>query len=145
MPLAPQLFVADHHAAVAYAKALDAGRTPPNVLESYAVPDVTDLDLEILGELAVRKVHATGTECALGMVDVELDSLLVIPEGLDEVFAELKDLEDPEELAELAAEWAGTEEMSTTADVTESMVRRISELAAAAGADERLALYFWSE
>lgn len=145
MTIAPQLFVANHHDAVAYAKALDAGKTPPNVLESFAVPEVTDLDVEILGELAVATVHATGTKCTLSMVDIELDSLSVVPEGLATVFAELDRLEDQDEVSELAARWAATEEMASTPDVTEPILRRIAHLAKVAEADDLLDLYFWSE
>ncbi|MCY0905505.1 hypothetical protein [Arthrobacter sp. H14-L1] len=140
-----EFFIADHRSAVAHAKALDARTAPPTQLARLEVPDLTDLDVEILAELAVKTVHATGTECELGLVDIELDTLLVVPEALTAVFAELKDLEDQEEVAALAADWARTEEMATTAEVTEPLVRALSELASKADEDAMINLYFWAE
>ncbi|MDJ0357578.1 hypothetical protein [Paenarthrobacter sp. PH39-S1] len=140
-----EFFIADHRSAVAHAHALDAGKTPPTQLSRLEVPDLTDLDVEILAELAVKAVHATGTDCELGLVDIELDTLFVVPEAVAVVFAELKDLEDQDDVTALAAAWAQTEEMSTTADVTEPVVRALSELASGADEDAMISLYFWSE
>lgn len=144
MSTVSEFFVANHRDAVAHARALEAESGQAAGLPRLSAPDVTDLDVEILGELAAKTVHARGTDCTLGMVDVELDPLFVVPGPLTAVFAELKDLEDQEEVVELAQQWAGTEEMSTTAQVTEPLVRGISELAAAAETDTKLNLYFWN-
>lgn len=144
MSISAQLFVANHHDAVAYAAALDSGHSAKAPQVSTDVPTLTDLDLEVLGEHAVKTVHATGTECELAMVDIELDSLLEVPAGLVAVFAELKDLEDQEDVTQLAADWAATEEMSSSVEETEPLVRMISELASAAQQGDGLGLYFYS-
>jgi hypothetical protein len=137
-----EFFVTDHRQAVAYAAALEAGKSASAAFERLPAPAVTDLDVEILGELAARTVHAGGVDCTLGMVDVALDSLFVIPEPLTVVFAELKDLEDQEEVTNLAEQWAGTEEMSTNTAVTEPLVRSLAELASQVDEDGTNNLYF---
>ncbi|GAA1050127.1 hypothetical protein [Arthrobacter russicus] len=135
-----QLFIATHHEASRYAR--DGGPKPKQLLD---LGEATDLDLEVLGELAVKTVHATGTETALGMVDVDLDHLMVLPDALAEVLAELPTLEDQEEVSELAAAWAATEEFATTPAVAEPLLRSIASMAGqvvAADEDARLALYY---
>lgn len=135
-----QLFIATHHEASRFARG--NGSAPKNLID---LGEATDLDLEVLGELAVKTVHATGTETALGMVDVDLDQLMVLPDGLVEVFAELPTLDDQEEVTELAAAWAATEELASTVEVAEPLLRSIAGLAAqviAADEDARLALYY---
>jgi hypothetical protein len=144
VPAVSEFFVADHRGAIAHAGALASGQSPAAGIPRLAAPDITDLDVEILGEIAAKAVHAGGTDCALGMVDIELDALFVVPGPLATVFAELKDLEDQEDVTALAQQWAGTEEMSTTVAVTEPLVRGLSELAAAADQDTALNLYFWN-
>ncbi|MDQ6754304.1 MAG: hypothetical protein M3017_13090 [Actinomycetota bacterium] len=144
MPAVSEFFVANHRDAVAHAGALESGSGRTADVPRLPVPDITDLDVEILGAIAAKAVHAGGIDCALGMVDVELDPLFVVPGPLAAVFAELKDLEDQEDVTAVAEEWAETEEMSTTADVTEPLVRGLSGLAAVADQDTALNLYFWN-
>jgi hypothetical protein len=139
-----EFFVTDHRQAVAYAAALEAGKPAAAAFDRLPAPAVTDLDVEILGELAARTVHAGGVDCTLGMVDVALDSLFVLPEPLTVVLAELKDLEDQEEVSDLAEQWAQTEEMSSTAAVTEPLLRSLAELASQVDEDGMVNLYFRS-
>jgi hypothetical protein len=144
VPAFSEFFVADHRSAVRYATALEAGESPSVDLPRLAAPEVTDLDVEVLGELAAATVHAGGTDCALGMVDVELEELYVIPEPLAAVFAELKDLEDQEDVSALAASWAHSEEMSSSPASTEPLVRALSELASLVDEEGVRNLYFWN-
>lgn len=135
-----QFFIATHHEASRYAR--DGGPKPKKLMD---LGEATDLDLEILGALAVKTVHATGTETALGMVDVDLDQLMVLPDALVEVFAELPGLEDQEDVTDLAKSWAATEELATTVEVAEPLVRSIAAMAVEvikADEDARLALYY---
>lgn len=135
-----QLFIADHRQASNFARA--KGAQPSELIEFGAVGD---LELEILAGLAAKKVHATGVAPELGMVDVDLDQLLVVPDAVTEVFAELLNLEDPEDLNEVVAEWAATEEFEESPEVADRLVRQIAGFAAkitAAEEDSRLALYF---
>ncbi|WP_427018343.1 hypothetical protein ACQCSX_07250 [Pseudarthrobacter sp. P1] len=139
-----EFFVTDHHTAVARAKSLDAGKAPSADVPVLPVPGLSDFEIEVLGELAAKTVHATGISAELGMVDIELDSLFVVPEALAEIFAELVDLEDPEELPELAAAWAAAEEMESTPEVTEPLVRALAALAGTVDEGARTHLYFYS-
>lgn len=135
-----QLFIADHRQASNYARSQG---TQPTELIDFG--DVTDLELEILADLAAKKVHATGIKPELGMVDVDLDQLLVVPDAVTEVFAELLNLEDPEGLDELIAEWAATEEFEESPETADRLVRQIAQYSSkivAADEDARLALYF---
>lgn len=139
-----EFFVTDHHTAVARAKSLDAGKSPSSNVPVLPVPGLSDFEIEVLGELAAKTVHATGISAELGMVDIELDSLFVVPEALTEIFAELADLEDPEELVDLAAAWAAAEEMESTPEVTEPLVRALAALAGTPDEATRTHLYFYS-
>ncbi|MCB8794021.1 hypothetical protein LJD39_26220, partial [Escherichia coli] len=68
-----------------------------------------------------------------------------LPDALAEVLAELPTLEDQEEVSELAAAWAATEEFATTPAVAEPLLRSIASMAGqvvAADEDARLALYY---
>lgn len=135
-----QLFIADHQQASRYAR---SGQGAPAELLDFG--DVSDLELEVLAELAAKTVHTTGIEYELGMVDVDLDQLLVVPDAVTEVFAELPGLEDPEELKDLVAAWANSEEFDGTLELAEALVNQLAALAVkvvAAAEDSRLALYF---
>ncbi|WP_052663656.1 hypothetical protein [Psychromicrobium lacuslunae] len=135
-----QLFIADHRQASNYARS--QGAQPAELID---FGDVTDLELEILAELAAKKVHATGVKPELGMVDVDLDQLLVVPDAVTEVFAELLNLEDPEGLDELITEWADSEEFEEPRQTADRLVKQVASFAAkiaAADEDSRLALYF---
>lgn len=148
MALYSEFFIADHHQAVARAKAREAGKSPKVDLPVLPTPGLSDFEIEVLGELAVKKVHATGVAAELSLVDIELDNLFAVPDALLEVFSELNAAEDPEEVPELAAEWAASEEMESTPEVTEPLLRQLAAMAASAvvAADEnpKMGLFFFS-
>lgn len=137
-----QLFVASYHQASAYARG--KGAAPQSSLN---LGELSDLELEVLGELAIKKVHATGVETTLSMVDVDLDTLLAFPDGLTEVFAELSTLEEPDAAVELAQEWAHSEEFDEDPATASRLLDRISEMALdvhRAPEDSRLGIYYLS-
>ncbi|WP_125613512.1 hypothetical protein [Specibacter cremeus] len=148
MPNYSEFFIADHHVAVARAKARDAGTSPSVDVPVLPTPGLSDLEIEVLGELAARKVHATGVRAELNMVDIALDSLYAVPDALVEVFAELATAEEPETIPELAAEWARDDVMESAPEVTEPLVRQLASMAATVHAeaenDTRLGLFFYS-
>lgn len=148
MPSYSEFFIADHHGAVARAKARDAGRPAPAGVPVLPTPGLGDLEIEVLGELAVATVHATGVSAELSMVDIELDSLYAVPDALLEVFAELSAPEDPEDVLDLAAAWAAAEEVESTPAVTEPLLRQLTAMAATvqqdAENDGRLGLFFYA-
>lgn len=143
-----EFFIADHHQAVARAKARQSGKPPAIDVPVLPTPGLSDFEIEVLGELAVKKVHATGVAAELSLVDIELDTLFAVPDALLEVFAELDGLEDQEEVSELATEWAAAEEMESTPEVTEPLVRALAAMsvAAAKAAEEnaKMSLFFYS-
>ncbi len=143
-----EFFIADHHQAVARAKARMAGKSPAVDVPVLPTPGLSDFEIEVLGEHSVRKVHATGVAAELSLVDVELDNLFAVPDALLEVFAELDAPEDPEVVAELAAEWAAAEEMESTPEVTEPLLRALTAMAvatvAAAENDAKMGLFFYN-
>ncbi|MGO4383495.1 hypothetical protein [Specibacter sp. RAF43] len=143
-----EFFIADHHQAVARAKAREAG-TPPRIdVPVLPTPGLGDFEIEVLGALAVKKVHATGVGAELSLVDIELDTLYAVPDALLEVFAELNAPEDPEDVTELAAEWAAAEEMESTTEITGPLLRQLAAMSATvlkeAENDSRLGLFFFS-
>ncbi|WP_062006988.1 MULTISPECIES: hypothetical protein [Arthrobacter] len=148
MALYSEFFIADHHQAVARAKAREGGKSPAIDVPVLPTPGLSDFEIEVLGELAVRKVHATGVGAELSLVDIELDTLFAMPDALLEVFAELNDPEDPEDVVDLAAEWAAAEEMESTPEVTEPLLRALTAMAAAAlkaaEGNPRMSLFFFS-
>ncbi len=148
MALYSEFFIADHHQAVARAKARGAGKSPAVDVPVLPVPGLSDLEIEVLGELAVKKVHATGVGATLSLVDIELDTLYAVPDALLEVFAELNAPEDPEDVVELAAEWAAAEEMESTPGLTLPLLHALAAMAvsavAAAEDNAKMGLFFFS-
>lgn len=143
-----EFFIADHHQAVARAKARTGGKSPAVDVPVLPTPGLSDFEIEVLAELAVKKVHATGVATELSLVDIELDDLFAVPDALLEVFAELNAPEDPEEVTQLAAEWAAAEEMESTPDVTDPLLRALAAMAASALAaaedNPKMGLFFYS-
>jgi hypothetical protein len=143
-----EFFIADHHQAVARAKAREAGKSPAVDVPVLPTPGLSDFEIEVLGELAVKKVHATGVAAELSLVDIELDTLFAVPDALLEVFVELNAPEDPEDVVDLAAEWAAAEEMESSPEVTEPLLRALTAMAVAATAaaegNAKMGLFFFS-
>lgn len=148
MALYSEFFIADHHQAVARAKAREAGKSPAVDVPVLPTPGLGDLEIEVLGELAVKKVHATGVGAELSLVDIELDTLYAVPDALLEVFAELDSPEEPDDVVELAAAWAAAEEVESTPEVTEPLLRALTAMAVAAVAaaedNAKMGLFFFS-
>lgn len=143
-----EFFIADHHQAVARAKARQAGKSPAMDVPVLPTPGLSDFEFEVLGEFAVNKVHATGVAAELSLVDIELDNLFAVPDALLEIFAELNAPEDPEDIVDLAAQWAQAEEMESTAAVTEPLLRALTGMAVAAMSaaedNAKMGLFFYS-
>ena len=148
MAIYSEFFIADHHQAVARAKAREAGKSPAIDVPVLPTPGLSDFEIEVLGELAVKKVHATGVAAELSLVDIELDTLFAVPDALLEVFAELNAPEDPEDVTDLAAEWAAAEEMESTPAVTDPLLRALTAMSAsaleAAAENPKMGLFFFS-
>ncbi|WP_054011640.1 hypothetical protein [Arthrobacter sp. ERGS1:01] len=148
MAIYSEFFIADHHQAVARAKAREAGKSPAIDVPVLPTPGLSDFEIEVLGELAVKKVHATGVAAELSLVDIELDTLFAVPDALLEVFAELNAPEDPEDVTDLAAEWAAAEEMESTPAVTDPLLRALTAMSAsaleAAADNPKMGLFFFS-
>lgn len=143
-----EFFMADHHQAVARAKARLGGTSPSIDVPVLPTPGLSDFEIEVLGELAVKKVHATGVGAELSLVDIELDTLFAVPDALLEVFAEFNQPEDPEIVSELATEWAQSEEMESSTEITLPLLTHLASMAAqtvvAAEDNAKLGLFFFS-
>lgn len=140
-----EIFVATHDEALKRAAALErgAGVAGPAV----RIPEITDFEVEQLGDLAGSAVHAAGADYELAMVDVTSDSLLGVPAAMVRALAELLSYESEGEgdvLEEVADKWAGQEDMPFGSEEARIYVRQLAELAAAAEGAERSELYVWS-
>jgi hypothetical protein len=146
-----EIFIATHDVAVRRAAALDASAAGSTAADLPDAPHaringITDLEVEILGALAGKAVHAD-EEAGLDLADVSSDSLMVVPESMVRSLAELltRTGDDGESLIpDVAAAWASEEDMPFVGDEAEEMVRRIAELASSVPEDDRQELYVWS-
>ena len=151
-----EIFVATHDVAVRRAAELEAsvdsrGETDGPMAEVEDAPSlrlngVTDLEIEILGGLAVKAVGAAGGE-ALDMADVSSDYLMVAPDAMVQSLAELLTYTDDDGaslIPEVASRWAAEEDMPFSGAIAEDNVRRIAQLASLAEQAERQQLYVWS-
>jgi hypothetical protein len=146
-----EVFVATHDLAVRRAAALDASAAGNPAAELPDAPNaringITDLEIEILGGLAGKAVHAE-EDAALDLADVSSDSLMVAPDSMVRSLAELltgTDDEGASLIPDVAERWAAEEDMPFRGDEAEEMIRRIAELAASVPEDDRQQLYVWS-
>src|SRR3954471_6795767 len=88
-----EVFVSTHDLAVRRAAALDASAAGNPAAELPDAPNaringITDLEIEILGGLAGKAVHAE-EDAALDLADVSSDSLMVAPDSMVRSLAEL--------------------------------------------------------
>ena len=82
-----EVFVSTHDEALKRAAALDGGAAAaPGAVR---IADITDFEVERLGDLAGTAVHASGADYELAMVDVASDSLLGVPPAMVRALAEL--------------------------------------------------------
>lgn len=105
-----QLFVATHAGALARADSLDAGTPPQSQTPSCELPDLSPLDLELLGEAAAAAVRFGHGDLEPAEVDLNHEWLFHLPPFFVEVLAEVGRAEDPELPGEVAAAWASSAE-----------------------------------
>jgi hypothetical protein len=144
MAVLSEIFATKHRGALARSEALDAGGDVPEDVAHLELSDVTTLELEVLGEIAARTLRFGTGDLELEEVDLDHESLFELPPFLCEVLVELGKAEDPDALADVAAEWARSEEMATTPDVAQPVVADLVELATNAARDG-LSVYLWVE
>jgi hypothetical protein len=141
-----EIFVSDHAGALKRAGALDGGGAGP-AAQGLRIPDISDFEIEQLGELAGAAVHAGGADYELTMVDVASDSLLAVPPAMVRALAELLTYEVEGEgnvLDDVAEQWAAQEDMPFDAAAARNYVRKLAELAGGLDDSERSGLYVWS-
>ena len=141
-----EIFVATHDAALKRAGLLDAGGGAP-AGQGVRIPDITDYEVEQLGDLAGTAVHAGGADYELTMVDVTSDSLLAVPPAMVRALADLLTYETEGEgnvLDDVAEQWAAQEDMPFGAAQARAFVQQMAELAGDVDDSERTGLYVWS-
>ena len=133
-----------------------AARQEPGVLDgggsasagdAVRIPDISDFEVEQLGDLAGTAVHAGGADYELTMVDVASDSLLAVPPAMVRALADLLSYETEGEgdiLEEVAEQWAAQDDMPFGAAEARTYVQRLAELAGGIDDSERTGLYVWS-
>ncbi|GAA3399480.1 MULTISPECIES: hypothetical protein [Pseudarthrobacter] len=141
-----EIFVATHDAALKRAGVLDGGGSAP-AGDAVRIPDISDFEVEQLGDLAGAAVHAGGADYELTMVDVGSDSLLAVPPAMVRALADLLSYETEGEgdiLEEVAEQWAAQDDMPFGAAEARTYVQRLAELASGIDDSERTGLYVWS-
>lgn len=140
-----EIFVSTHDEALKRAAALEGGgAAAPGALR---IPDISDFEVERLGDLAGTAVHAAGADYELAMVDVASDSLLGVPPAMVRSLADLLSYETEGEgdvLEDVARRWAAEEDMPFGAEEAARYVRQVAELAAGVDPATRSGLYVWT-
>ncbi|MDR6506677.1 hypothetical protein [Arthrobacter oryzae] len=140
-----EIFVSTHDEALKRAGVLDGGG--PAAPEALRIPDISDFEIEQLGDLAGAAVHAAGADYELAMVDVASDSLLGVPAAMVRALAELLSYEtegDGDILEDVAARWAAEEDMPFGPEEARGYVQRLAQLAGSVDPNARTGLYVWS-
>lgn len=140
-----EIFVSTHDEALRRAAALDAGGAAGQ--GSVRIPDISDFEVERLGDLAGTAVHAAGADYELAMVDVASDSLLGVPPAMVRALAELLSYETEGEgdvLEDVAGSWAAEEDMPFGAEQAARYVRQLAEVAAGVDPATKSGLYVWT-
>lgn len=127
-----QLFVATHAGALARADALDAGQPPQSDTPHVDLPDLSPLDLELLGEEAARAVRWGRGDLEPHEVDLEHELLFKLPPFLMEVLGELGRADDPDLPGEVASRWASSAERDPRDDDPLPIVLKIVGVVTAA-------------
>lgn len=141
-----EIFVADHAGALKRAGMLDQGGSQP-AAQALRIPDISDFEVEQLGELAGAAVHAGGADYELTMVDVASDSLLAVPPAMVRALADLLTYETEGEgnvLDDVAERWAAQEDMPFDSAQARTYVQQLAELAGGIDGSERSGLYVWT-
>ena len=133
MAILTEIFTAPRKTALARARAAEDGATPAPLPDLLSTTGITDFEIEVLGEIIARAVHAEGIECEPDLVDIDVPDLLEIPADVVAACVELSVHDaDPTESADIdaiAVQWAKAEDMELDPAVTPALVRRIVELA----------------
>jgi hypothetical protein len=140
-----EVFAATHDEALKRAADLEGGGAAAS--GAVRIPDISDFEIERLGDLAGTAVHAAGADYELAMVDVASDSLLGVPAAMVRALAELLSYETEGEgdiLAEVAERWAAEEDMPFAAEQAGRYVRQLAELAAGVDPATKAGLYVWT-
>ncbi|MGH7754420.1 MAG: hypothetical protein ACREN5_16570 [Gemmatimonadales bacterium] len=141
-----EIFVATHAEALKRAAALEKGAAAAGA--AVRIPGISDFEVEQLGDLAGKAVHAAGADYELALVDVTSDALLGVPDAMVRALAELLSYESEGEgnvLEEVADGWAGQEDMPFGAEESRRYVQQLAKLAADVESADRAGLYVWSE
>jgi hypothetical protein len=141
-----EVFVATHDAALKRAGLLDEGGSAP-AGQAVRIPEISDFEVEQLGDLAGTAVHAGGADYELTMVDVASDSLLAVPPAMIRALADLLTYETEGEgnvLDDVAEQWAAQEDMPFGAAQARIYIEQLAELARGVDDSERTGLYVWS-
>ena len=140
-----EVFVSTHNEALKRAAALDGGAAAAP--DAVRIPDISDYEIELLGDLAGAAVHAAGADYELAMVDVASDSLLGVPHAMVRALAELLSYETEGEgnvLDDVAAAWAAEEDMPFGAEEAKGYVVQLAGLAAGIDPATKSELYVWT-
>jgi hypothetical protein len=140
-----EIFVSTHDEALKRAGALDGGG--PAAPEALRIPDISDFEIEQLGDLAGAAVHASGADYELAMVDVASDSLLGVPAAMVRALAELLSYETEGEgnvLEDVASKWAAEEDVPFGSEEALGYVQRLARMASSVDPNDRTGLYVWS-
>lgn len=141
MVIRTELFAATHDGALRHADALDAGREPAPA-PRVEMASISPFDIELLGGIAARAVRFGTGDLELAEVDLDHEGLVQVPSFLCEVLIELGSSEDPELVAEVAQEWAATEDMGAAGQDLLPLLRSIIGLVREAERDG-LGVYQW--
>lgn len=146
MAILNEIFTTSRSTAIARAKAHAEGAAPTPVTDLVEATGLTDLELEILGEVIAKAVHAEGIEVELDLVDIELDDLWELSAEVVAACVELSILDtDPTASASIdavVAEFCGEEDIDIAEAEASDLVRRVIALAVLAH-QRGEALYFW--
>ena len=147
MAILTEIFTAPRATALARARAAEDGATPAPLTDLLSTTGITDFELEVLGELVARAVHAEGIECEPDLVDIDVPDLLEIPADVVTALVELSvhdaDPAESADVADIAARWAAAEDMELDPALTPALVRQIVDLAVLAhGRGD--GLYLWT-
>ena len=140
-----EVFVSTHDEALRRAAALDGGAAAAS--GAVRMADITDFEVERLGDLAGTAVHASGADYELAMVDVASDSLLGVPPAMVRALAELLSYETEGEgnvLDDVAESWASEEDMPFGTEQAARYVRQLADLAAEVDPASKSGLYVWT-
>ncbi|WP_028267534.1 hypothetical protein, partial [Arthrobacter sp. MA-N2] len=134
-----------HDEALKRAAALEKGSDASG--SAVRIPGISDFEVEQLGDLAGKAVHAAGADYELALVDVTSDALLGVPEAMVRALSELLSYETEGEgsvLDDVAESWAAQEDMPFDAQQSRLYVQQLASLASDVEKTERAGLYVWS-